>query len=182
LGRDPRRAYRPAHSAHGDLYWRVVMWPKLLPTRIGRPSMGRRHSVDEWALPEPLFEGNPRATPPSELSGWLTREGTIVPAGEDGVWFTGEGSVRPVHRRRQRQRERGQGPSQETRSEIANGALRRRLLGLALLIVVLVTAAAAYHVGKECGAWEARTRLQDTATSPLCLRGSAPVESAPGAA
>jgi hypothetical protein len=60
-------------------------------------------------------------------------------------------------------------------SKLASGALHRRLLALALLIVVLVTAAAGYHVGKECGAWEAKYRLQDTATSPLCLRGSAPV-------
>jgi hypothetical protein len=136
--------------------------------------------LDDAPVPKPLLEGTLTGTPPSAREGgWLAGEGTVLPARKGMVWFTGEGSIRPVRGRRQRRAERRQEGSQEAVTEMANGALRRRLLALASLLVALVTAAAAYHVGRECGAWEAKYRLEGMARPLLCLavlrrsRGSA---------
>jgi hypothetical protein len=95
------------------------------------------------------------------------------------VWFTGEGSVRPVRGRQQRAPKGGRKGHRRAVTELANVALHRRLLALALLLVVLVTAAAAYHFGRECGAWEAKHRLEGMARPLLCFSGSAPVEREP---
>ena len=178
------RTYRPAHSAHGDLYWRVVMWPALLSSgirQLRRGLMARRHGVNGSAPPEPLLHGTTQATPPSALTGWLTPEVNVLPAGKDTVWFTGEGSVRPVRGRRQRQAETEKGRSRDALRAMANVALRRRLIAVALFLVVLVTAAAAYHVGKDCGAWEAKHRLRGLPEPSLCLSGPpARLDSVPG--
>lgn len=133
--------------------------------------------LDDAPVPKPLLEGTLTGTPPSAREGgWLAGEGTVLPARKGMVWFTGEGSIRPVRGRRQRRAERRQEGSQEAVTEMANGALRRRLLALASLLVALVTAAAAYHVGRECGAWEAKYRLEGMARPLLCVSGSASVE------
>jgi hypothetical protein len=90
------RPYRPQHSAHGGLYWRLVMWPLLLSTRIPRAkggSVARRHRHGDSVVPEPVLEGSPPAPPRSALpTTWLSpRQGS--------VWLAGEGSVRPEWRR-----------------------------------------------------------------------------------
>jgi hypothetical protein len=96
MGRDSMRIYRPEHSAHGDLYWRFVMWPLLLSSRIRRVkrrSMDRdRRLDDDSAVPGRAFEGTPAATPLSASpSPWLSpRQGS--------VWLSGEGGVRPEWR------------------------------------------------------------------------------------
>ena len=94
MGRDSIQTYRPAHSAHGDLYWRVVMWPLQISARIRRvkrQSKERdRRLEDDSAIRGRSSKGTPPATPLSALPGpWLSpRQGRI--------WLSGEGSVRPM--------------------------------------------------------------------------------------
>jgi hypothetical protein len=82
--------YKPAHSAHGELYWRCVMWPMLIASWIRRVKPGSSGFSVADAPHSPESNSDKRhATPLSRSSGsWLfSRQGS--------VWFAGEGDVRP---------------------------------------------------------------------------------------
>jgi hypothetical protein len=93
MGRASIRTYRPRHSAHGDLYWRFVMWPVLLLSRITRlrhEPVDRRSVLDcDSVAPAHGIGSAPPATPLSALrTTWLSPR-------QDSVWLADEGSVRP---------------------------------------------------------------------------------------
>jgi hypothetical protein len=85
MGRHSVRRYRPLHSAHGPLYWAVVMWPVML-TRAARP---RRRTVaapqqtaPAWLDPmKPV--GGPAAARAVAWDTWQVGEGTVAPRWED---------------------------------------------------------------------------------------------------
>jgi hypothetical protein len=77
--------HRPTHSAHGDLYWRLFMWPLLLGSRFrqaGRTPPGRNGTM----TPAPVSEAATRSSALAQT--WLF-------APEGSVWLNGEGSVTP---------------------------------------------------------------------------------------
>src|SRR5688572_9991365 len=82
--------HKPVHTVHGDLYWRFVMWPVLYASlvREGKPawSAGSPGDASDSSAPDPI---RCHAMPLSQSRGsWLfSRQG--------GVWFAGEGDVRP---------------------------------------------------------------------------------------
>lgn len=49
-------------------------------------------------------------------------------------------------------------------------APRRSALIAGLILAVALTDAAAYHFGKQCGAWEAKRRVHGAEAPLLCFR------------
>jgi hypothetical protein len=82
--------YKPVHSAHGDLYWRCVMWPMAIASWIRRVKLGSSACSVTDAPHSPDSSSDKRhATPLSRSSGsWLFSQ-------QGSVWFAGEGVVRP---------------------------------------------------------------------------------------
>jgi hypothetical protein len=81
MGRHSMRSYKPAHSAHGTLYWAVTMWPVVL--RRALADTARRALVRAPATPRPkaVVPGTVRPSPPSALATtWRTEEGAVKPS------------------------------------------------------------------------------------------------------
>jgi hypothetical protein len=49
--------------------------------------------------------------------------------------------------------------------------LAARAAGIAVVVAALLLLVFAYHVGKDCGAWEARQRLRGEPRPTLCFTG-----------
>jgi hypothetical protein len=78
MPRSRRRRRRPAHSAHGSVYWWLVMWPRSLERAIRRSRAARAHAPPRRRVPPP--------PPPPPLAGaraarrpWATHEGSVRP-------------------------------------------------------------------------------------------------------
>ena len=83
MGRHSARSYRPAHSAHGSLYWHFVMWPSALQRAMARSQPGRRRA------------GASRETNGSSATVPAGAADTAA-SGITGTWRAGEGNVKPT--------------------------------------------------------------------------------------
>jgi hypothetical protein len=83
MGRHSARAYRPTHTAHSALYWRLVMWPTALQRAVSRSQPGRRRVAasrprHQAASSAPIV--TPRGFPREPLSEtWRADEGDVRP-------------------------------------------------------------------------------------------------------
>jgi hypothetical protein len=86
MGRHSMRRIKPLHSAHGALYWTVVMWPVALRRSLAPRRLGWRGAT--------VFE----STPPAPSHGSVPTFRTFVPARPDlaETWRTEEGGVHPT--------------------------------------------------------------------------------------
>jgi hypothetical protein len=84
MGRHSVRRYRPMHSAHGPLYWAVVMWPVML----ARASAQRGRARSSWngAAPVALEALAPAGGPTT----------TRARAAVADTWRAGEGGIAPT--------------------------------------------------------------------------------------
>jgi hypothetical protein len=80
-----RARHRPAHSAHGPLYWWAVMWP-VAAVR----ALERLRADDDTATPRRI---PPPPPPPPVVDPWTVRR----------PWATHEGAVRPLWEERDSQ-------------------------------------------------------------------------------
>jgi hypothetical protein len=89
--------YRPAHSAHGALYWNVFMWPKRVTYGLSRASRSGRHRATRAGHARAAATlGSARATrtpppppppPPQDADAgvWWIRDGRALPLLDDGL-------------------------------------------------------------------------------------------------
>ena len=85
MGRHSVRRYRPLHSAHGPLYWAVVMWPVML-TRAARPRRRAGDALHETGAAglDPMTPvGPPAAVRAVAADTWQVGEGGVAPTWDD---------------------------------------------------------------------------------------------------
>jgi hypothetical protein len=87
MGRHSMRTYRPAHSAHGGLYWALFMWPVVAGRAIAQ--LRERRDLDARMGDAPSPSEDERPALPRASSGladtWRADEGGVKPTWENAA-------------------------------------------------------------------------------------------------